>query len=71
MAKTGPNIREFQKRFPDEDSCLNHLMRTRFGERLTCFKCQKEATYYRTKGRRSLHLRALRLSGLSDRRNAL
>jgi transposase-like protein len=28
-------------------------MRTRFGERLTCFKCQKEATYYRTKGRRS------------------
>lgn len=53
MAKTGPNIRDFQKRFPDEDSCLNHLMRTRYGERLTCFKCQKEATYYRTKGRRS------------------
>jgi transposase-like protein len=28
-------------------------MRVRFGERLTCFKCQKQATYYRTKGRRS------------------
>ena len=53
MAKKGPNIQEFNKRFPDEDTCLNHLMRTRFGERLTCFKCQKEATYYRTKGRRS------------------
>ncbi len=53
MAHKGPNIREFQRRFPDEDSCLNHLMRTRFGERLTCFKCHKEATYYRTKGRRS------------------
>jgi transposase-like protein len=53
MARKGPNIREFQKRFPDEDSCLNHLMRTRFGDRLTCFKCQKQATYYRTKGRRS------------------
>ena len=53
MARKGPNVREFQKRFPDEDSCLNHLMRTRFGDRLTCFKCQKQATYYRTKGRRS------------------
>jgi len=53
MATKGPNIREFQRRFPDEDSCLNHLMRTRFGERLTCFKCQKQATYYRVKGRRA------------------
>ena len=53
MAKKGPNIQEFNRRFPNEDTCLNHLMRTRFGERLTCFKCQKQATYYRTKGRRS------------------
>src|SRR5712671_1864198 len=54
MAKRkGLNIREFQKRFPDEDTCLNHLMRTRFGDRLTCFKCQKQATYYRVKARRS------------------
>jgi transposase-like protein len=53
MAKKGPNIREFQKQFPDEDTCLNHLMRIRFGERLICFKCQKEATYYRVKARRS------------------
>jgi transposase len=48
----GPNIRDFQKRFPDENTCLNHLMRTRFGERLTCFKCLKEATYYRVAARR-------------------
>jgi transposase len=53
MAQKPSKIREFQKRFPDEDSCLTHLMRTRFGERLTCFKCQKEATYYRVKARRS------------------
>ena len=32
MAKKG-NIQEFNRRFPDEDTCLNHLMRTRFGER--------------------------------------
>src|SRR5438105_6614590 len=54
MAKRkGPNIREFQKRFPDEDTCLNHLRRVRFGERLACFKCQKQATYYRVKARRA------------------
>jgi transposase len=52
-AKKGPNIRDFQKRFPDEDTCLTHLMRTRFGERLKCFKCLKQATYYRVRGRRS------------------
>lgn len=53
MATKGPTIRDFQKRFPTEDACLDHLMRTRFGERLTCFKCQKQATYYRVKRRRS------------------
>jgi transposase len=53
MAIKGPTIREFQKRFPDEDTCLNHLMRTRYGERLTCFKCFKPATFYRVKKRRS------------------
>ncbi len=53
MAKKGPNIQEFNRRFPDDDICLNHLMRTRFGERLTCFQCQKQATYYRAKARRS------------------
>ena len=54
MAKVkGPSIREFQKRFPDEDTCLKHLMRVRFGDRLKCFKCQKQATYYRVKARRS------------------
>ncbi len=53
MARKGPNFKAFNKRFPDDDSCLDHLMRVRFGERLTCFKCQKQATYYRVKGRRS------------------
>ncbi|MDP2412257.1 MAG: IS1595 family transposase [Pseudolabrys sp.] len=52
MARKGPTVREFQKRFPDEESCLNHLMRTRYGERLTCMGCHKEATFYRVKARR-------------------
>jgi transposase len=49
MAQKPSKIREFQKRFPDEDSCLTHLMRNRFGERFTCFSCQKEATHYQVK----------------------
>ena len=53
MAQKMSNIRAFQKRFPDEDACLTHLMRSRYGERFTCFKCQKQATYYRVKARRS------------------
>ena len=52
MAIKGPTIQAFKKRFPTEESCLDHLMRVRFGERLTCFKCQKQATYYRVKERR-------------------
>lgn len=52
MATKGPNIREFQNRFPDEDTCLTHLMRTRYGERFACLNCQREATFYRVKNRR-------------------
>lgn len=41
------------KRFPDDDSCLEHMMRTRYGDRHTCSKCGKDAKYYRVKSRRS------------------
>jgi transposase-like protein len=53
MARKSPDIGEFHKRFPDEDACLEHLMRGRFGDWLTCSKCQRQATYYRVRGRRS------------------
>lgn len=48
-----PTLREFQARFPTEDACLDHLMRTRYGERHTCAKCDRDARYYRVKARRS------------------
>jgi len=48
-----PTIREFLERFPDDDSCLEHLMRTRYGDRHTCSKCGKDAKYYRVKARRA------------------
>lgn len=53
MANKLPTAREFQARFPTEDSCLEHLMRTRFGAKFTCAKCDREARYYRVKARRA------------------
>lgn len=52
MAKKGYTIKEFNERFPNDDACLEHLMRVRYGETQTCSKCQKEARYYRVKARR-------------------
>lgn len=52
MAKKGYTIKEFNEAFPDDDACLEHLMRIRYGETLTCSKCQKEARYYRVAKRR-------------------
>jgi transposase-like protein len=48
-----PTLRQFQDRFPTEESCLDHLMRIRFGERHDCEKCGKSAKFYRVKARRS------------------
>lgn len=53
MKKTGPTLREFTDRFPTEDSCLEHLMRTRYGDRHECEGCGKDAKFYRIKKRRS------------------
>lgn len=52
MAKL-PTIREFQERFPTEESCLEHLFRVRWGDRHQCSKCERLARYYRVKARRS------------------
>lgn len=53
MKTKAPTLRQFQDRFPTEESCLDHLMRVRYGETLTCAKCEREARYYRVKARRS------------------
>lgn len=51
MAKT-PTLKSFLERFPTDDSCLEHLMETRYGKRHTCAKCGKEANFHRVKSRR-------------------
>jgi ribosomal protein L37AE/L43A/transposase-like protein len=48
-----PTLRQFQDRFPTEESCLEHLMRTRYGERHDCAKCGRNARYHRVKSRRA------------------
>lgn len=49
----GPTLRQFQARFPTEDSCLEHLKLVRYGAKHACAKCGREAKYYRVKARRS------------------
>ena len=53
MSNKAPTLRQFQDRFPTEDSCLDHLMRVRYGDRHDCEKCSKSAHFYRVKSRRS------------------
>ena len=50
MAKL-PTYKQFLVEFPDDDSCLEHLMRTRYGDRHECQSCGKSAHYYRIKKR--------------------
>ena len=42
-------IQEFFKRFPDDDTCLDHLMKVRHGESLDCPKCGKHGKFHRIK----------------------
>ena len=48
MAK-GPTIQEFFKTFPDDDTCLEHLMALRFGKVLECPKCGNEGEFAKLK----------------------
>jgi len=47
------SLRDFQKQFPTEDSCLDHLFQVRYGTDFTCPKCERPAKYSRVSGRRS------------------
>lgn len=40
-------ITEFFHRFPDDDACLDHLMKTRYGDMQTCPKCGKDGHFAR------------------------
>ncbi len=46
-------IGQLRKMFPDDKTCLEHIMRIRYGERHDCTGCGKSARYYRVKKRRA------------------
>ena len=52
MNTKAPTLRQFQDAFPTEDSCLEHLLRTRYGDRHDCAKCGRNAHYYRVSTRK-------------------
>ena len=41
MAKA-PTVQDFFKQFPDDNACLDYLMKLRHGEVIDCPKCNKE-----------------------------
>ncbi|RYE39828.1 MAG: IS1595 family transposase [Hyphomicrobiales bacterium] len=44
------SVREFFKRFPDDEACLEYIMIVRFGgTRFNCRKCGVDAKYYKLK----------------------
>ena len=53
MKTKAPTLRQFQDRFPTEDSCLDHLFQVRYGTDFDCPKCERPAKYSRVRGRRS------------------
>ncbi|MDH5183642.1 MAG: IS1595 family transposase [Gammaproteobacteria bacterium] len=47
MSKTTFTVTEFFKRFPDDNACLDHLMKVRHGEEQDCPKCGKHSVFSR------------------------
>lgn len=41
------NIQDFFKLFPDDDACLEHLFRTRYGDEPACEKCGQIGAFHR------------------------
>ncbi len=40
-------VQQFFRQFPDDDTCLDHLMLVRFGETMDCPKCGKHGKFHR------------------------
>lgn len=42
-------VQEFFQQFPDDNACLDHLMKIKYGEVVKCPKCEKTAKFHRIK----------------------
>ena len=47
------SVREFFKRFPDDEACLEHIFNVRFGDKHVCRACGVESTFHRMSNRRA------------------
>ncbi|MFN0115620.1 MAG: IS1595 family transposase [Paracoccaceae bacterium] len=47
------SVREFFKRFPDDEACLVHIFNVRFGEKHPCRACGVVSTFHRLTNRRA------------------
>ncbi len=46
-------LKDFQKIFPDDDTCLDYIRYKRFPERIDCPKCGKNSLFHHDKGKKS------------------
>ena len=51
--KAGPTLREFLDQFPDDESCLQHVFESRFGQGHVCPKCAKKSNWSRLQSERA------------------
>src|SRR5437667_4178178 len=51
--KSSVTVREFFTKFPNDESCLNHLFDVRFGQGHVCPKCERKAKWYRIQAERA------------------
>jgi transposase-like protein len=51
--KQSLTIRDFNRRFPDDESCLAHVFESRFGQGYVCPKCNRAAKWSRMKAERA------------------
>lgn len=46
-------IQQLFKQFPDNESCLNHIMQVRYGKESVCPKCERETKWSRVRSQRA------------------
>jgi len=46
-------VRDFFKRFPNDEACLDHIMAVRFGHRHECSTCGVVSTFHKIEGRKA------------------
>ncbi|NVM36891.1 MAG: IS1595 family transposase [Candidatus Lokiarchaeota archaeon] len=46
-------IQQFFKKFPSDEACLEHIMKTRYGLESKCPKCEKKTKFHRVKSQRA------------------